>query len=104
MSNSSIGRPKKQGLPLQLKQSLFGISIECPFDGSNPDGCPLCAIRKLSLKERFEWVSRLTIEEATAIWAKHEKCLVTKEGVHSLRIVPVKIPDRSSQSSQSCGD
>jgi hypothetical protein len=103
MPNSSIGQPKKRSLPLQLKQSLFGLSIECPFDGKNPPGCQICDIRKLDIKARFEWVSRLTIEEAASIWAKHEECLLEKEGVHTLRIAPVKIPDKSSQASESRG-
>ncbi|MGA3006443.1 MAG: hypothetical protein ABSE59_01000 [Opitutaceae bacterium] len=63
----------------KLKQAVFGLSMVCPFDQSNPCDCQICEIRKLDLKDRFEWVSRLTKAEAEMIWAKHEECLKTKE-------------------------
>jgi hypothetical protein len=63
----------------ELKQSILGLVMACPFDQKNPSGCQLCEIRKLDLKLRYQWVSSLTIEEAEAIWATHEKCMISKE-------------------------
>jgi len=62
-----------------LAQSILGLTVACPFDQTNPPGCQLCEIRKLDLKTRFQWVSKLTLSEAQAIWGNHDKCLATKE-------------------------
>jgi hypothetical protein len=68
----------KPDLP-ELRQSILGLILACPFDGTKPPDCQLCEIRQLSLRLRFEWVNSLTIEEAAGIWATHEKCLTRKE-------------------------
>ncbi|HWZ93722.1 MAG TPA: hypothetical protein VNW30_00865 [Opitutaceae bacterium] len=70
--------PKKRTLQ-ELKQLVLGLSIACPFDQKNPLSCQLHEIRKLDLKTRFQWVSRLTLAEAEGIWASHEKCVLEKE-------------------------
>jgi hypothetical protein len=69
---------KKRGLP-ELRQLILGLAMACPFDQSNPPACQLYEIRNLGLKERFQWVSKLTLSEAEGIWAIHEKCINTKE-------------------------
>ncbi len=71
-------RPKKPAL-YELRQSILGLILACPFDGTNPPDCQLCEIRKFSLKTRFEWVNGLTLEEAEAVWANHEKCSMMKK-------------------------
>jgi len=53
--------------------------LACPFSGTNPPDCQLYEIRKLTLRERFEWVNGLTTEEAEAVWAHHEKCSMMKK-------------------------
>jgi hypothetical protein len=70
--------PKKRDLQ-ELKLLILGLSMACPLDQKNPPDCQLCEIRKLELKTRFQWVSRLTLAEAEGIWAAHEKCKMTKE-------------------------
>jgi len=70
--------PKKPDLQ-ELKQSILGLILACPVDGTNPPDCQLCEIRKLSLRMRFEWVNGLTLEEAEAVWINHEKCSMAKE-------------------------
>jgi Fe-S-cluster containining protein len=70
--------PKKPDLN-ELRQSILGLILACPFDGTNPPDCQLYEIRQLSLKTRFEWVNGLTLEEAEAVWTNHEKCLMTKK-------------------------
>ena len=70
--------PRKRTLQ-ELKQLILGLTMACPFDQTNPSSCQLHEIRKLDLKERFQWSARLTQEEAESIWANHEKCILTKE-------------------------
>jgi hypothetical protein len=71
-------QPKKRTLQ-ELKQLILGLTMACPFDQTNPTSCQLCEFRKLDLKERFQWTSRLTLEEAETIWANHEQCMLTRE-------------------------
>ena len=61
-----------------LKAKMVGLSVECPFDGTNPCTCPLFEIRKKSSIERLDWVDSLTDEAAANILANHQKCLSEK--------------------------
>jgi len=63
----------------RLKTAVIGLSIACPFDQSNPEGCPLCSIRKKPVKERLEWVKSLSDEELAAIYRYHGTCIVARE-------------------------
>jgi hypothetical protein len=63
----------------ELKESILGLVLACPFDGTKPPDCQLCEIRKRSLRARFEWANGLTLEEAENVWATHEKCLMAKK-------------------------
>ena len=62
-----------------LKAQIVGLSMKCPFDGTNPCVCPLHEIRKQSLTERFAWVQKLSEEEALEIVTNHQACLLDKE-------------------------
>jgi hypothetical protein len=77
-------QPKKRALQ-ELKQSILGLVMACPFDQTNPPDCQLCEIRQLDLKMRFQWVSGLTLAEAKGIWATHEECIMTKES-HEFKV------------------
>jgi hypothetical protein len=72
--------PKKPDLHLHLlRKAVLGLTAACPFDRTNPPACQLCEIRKINLNARFEWVSKLTLSEAQAIWGNHDKCLAKKK-------------------------
>jgi len=62
-----------------LKAQIVGLSMKCPFDGTNPCVCPLHEIRKQSLTERFLWVRKLSEEDAMNILTVHQACLLQKE-------------------------
>jgi len=64
---------------------MVGLSVECPFDGTNPCTCPLHEIRKKSLKERYEWAQKLSESDALNILTFHQVCLKEKE---TLPLVP----------------
>ena len=63
-----------------VKTKIFGLSVQCPFSGTNPCVCPLHEIRKKGLRERLEWAERLSETEALNILTFHQKCLEEKEG------------------------
>jgi hypothetical protein len=75
LTHRSVKKPNLQ----EPKQSILGLVLACPFDGTKPPDCQLCEFRRLPLGTRFEWVNALTLEEAEAIWGTHEKCLVLKQ-------------------------
>ena len=60
--------PKKSTLQ-ELKESILGLVLACPFDGTKPPDCRLSKVRQLNLRMRFEWVNGLKLEEAESIWA-----------------------------------
>lgn len=62
-----------------LKTELLGLSVECPFDGTNPLTCPLHKIRNTTLRERCDWAEKLTKDEALHILAFHRECLREKQ-------------------------
>jgi len=62
-----------------LRLDLVGLSVECPFDGTNPCTCPLHEIRKKTLRERYEWAQKLNKSDALSILFFHQDCLKQKE-------------------------
>jgi hypothetical protein len=62
-----------------LKTELVGLSVECPFDGTNPQTCPLHKIRKKSLRERCEWAEKLSKTDALKLLTFHHECLREKQ-------------------------
>ena len=62
-----------------LTSQVVGLSVACPFDGTNPCRCPLHDVRKRSLRERYAWVQSLSEAEAVTILTFHEACLLDKE-------------------------
>jgi hypothetical protein len=83
MLSSYSKRPPKVDQLQQLKQSVLGLVLECPFDQCNPADCQLFEIRQLELKDRFAWVMGLSGEELAAIWASHQMCVMAKKAAES---------------------
>ena len=63
-----------------LQKQVVGLSICCPFDQTNPCACPLYAVRKMGVMERFEWLHEQSEEDMLNVLAHHQKCLGNKRG------------------------
>lgn len=63
------------------KSAAFGLSVACPFDQGNPSTCPLHEVRKMNLKERYEWIQRLSDESTLHLLTHHQKCLGEKKSL-----------------------
>jgi len=72
MSNVSSATKK------ELLAKVFGLTMACPREQSNPPDCPLFEVRKLSLKERHEWVRNLSEGDMRMLLEHHEKCSARK--------------------------
>ncbi len=70
---------KKPGDNDGLFDLLVGLTFNCPYDQSNPEDCPLFAIRKLSSKERFIWAKGLDADQIIGICENHWECLAEKQ-------------------------
>jgi len=56
-----------------------GYVVSCPNCLDNPETCQLAKIRKLPLKERFQWVASLAENEIDAIVSGHNQCHIKVE-------------------------
>ncbi|MBI2516679.1 MAG: hypothetical protein HYV95_07155 [Opitutae bacterium] len=63
----------------QLIARVRALTVACPFSQDNPPDCPLCNIRKLSLKARIVWVNSLAPEVMEGLLQFHADCLYAKE-------------------------
>ena len=61
-----------------LHKEVFGLSVACPVDASNPCTCPLHEVRKMGVMERCEWLHELSNLKMLGILASHQKCLMGK--------------------------
>jgi len=61
-----------------MKAHLLGLTVACPYNLCNPVNCPLCDIRTLPMKERFQWVESLSIGEIESLLETHGSCLQKK--------------------------
>lgn len=53
---------------------IFGLAMECPLDGGNPDDCKFYQLRKLSVKERWKYVRTMSLEEKFRAYHRHKEC------------------------------
>lgn len=61
-----------------LRSQIFGLTMECPTMG-NPEECQLHEIRKLSIKDRFEWVESLTLDKCKELYDNHKECFYKRK-------------------------
>ena len=59
----------------QLRESLRELSESCPFHRSNPEDCPLFALRRMPCAEIRQWVNSLSEDELTYLAVYHHTCL-----------------------------
>lgn len=69
----------RDGRRVALENQALDLSRRCPIDGSNPDNCPLCGLRVLSLPERRAWIRRLKLEELEYLVTYHACCAKEKK-------------------------
>jgi len=62
----------------KLQGRVVALSVACPVDECNPPECPFHKLRKLPLRDRYEWVKGISEEEALRLLAFHEKCVEEK--------------------------
>jgi hypothetical protein len=68
-----------------LQKQVFGLSVCCPFDQGNPCDCPLHAVRKMGVMERFEWLHGQSEENMRNFLTSCQKCLEEKENLKKQR-------------------
>lgn len=56
----------------------MALSEACPFDGCNPDDCPLSGLRKMPRRKRLRWFNSLTEPDLTYLAAYHHICFAIK--------------------------
>lgn len=59
--------------------AILGLAAKCPFDQTNPVECPLYALRKRSMRERYAWVRAQSPATLEALYQHHRNCLARKE-------------------------
>jgi len=58
----------------QRALKVLQLTEACPYDGCNPDFCPLHDVRTLSREARKEWVALLSPEDLEYLMLHHELC------------------------------
>ena len=59
----------------KMAEKILHLTDACPFDGCNPEYCPLHDVRKLSPVARREWVGILSDEDLDYLTVHDEICL-----------------------------
>lgn len=54
---------------------LYGLMVDCPYK-NECNTCPLKDIRKLSLEERYEFITNLTENDMANLLFLHNTCSV----------------------------
>jgi hypothetical protein len=73
-----------QHLIEELRDELRPLARTCPVAevfpsaASNPEDCPLCAVRKLNQSQRFQWFDALTETDLDYLASYHQVCLTAK--------------------------
>ncbi|MCE0498779.1 MAG: DUF4339 domain-containing protein [Methylacidiphilales bacterium] len=63
----------------ELQAKVLSLSVACPYDQSNPRTCPLREVRKISLKEKREWIAKLSEMSMVDLNAFCQNCLAGKK-------------------------
>jgi len=57
-----------------LRDNLLSLAGNCPVERSNPEDCPLFAIRKLGPAKRLQWFNDLPKDDLAYLNAYHCVC------------------------------
>lgn len=79
MSHLEYALPAKTGDIANMKARVAGLIVSCPISQDNPDDCPLHAVRRLPLHERYHWLESLKPEQMRNFLNQHAVCIVRKE-------------------------
>ena len=61
-----------------LRDNLLGLFKHCPVELSNPEDCPLFAVRKAGPTRRLRWFNDLTEDDLVYLNAYHCICAQLK--------------------------
>lgn len=61
-----------------LQADLLSLSKACPSDQSNPEDCPLFALRTMQAARRAEWIEALPEDDRVYLAAYHHVCFATR--------------------------
>jgi len=64
----------------KLHGRIVALSVSCPDSECNPEECPFHEVRKMSLRERYQWSKTLSEDEALRLVQHHIKCVEEKTG------------------------
>jgi hypothetical protein len=59
---------------MALRDNALSLARYCPVEQSNPDDCPLFAVRKLKPARRRQWFDILTEDDLSYLNAYHSVC------------------------------
>ena len=54
---------------------LFGLLVECPLHGGNPDHCLFRSLRSMDLAERYRWTKEIGVDEAAVMRSRCAECM-----------------------------
>ena len=63
----------------RLRAWVFGLTMACPYDQTNPVDCPLCRIRVKPVAERMQWIDGIPDDKLQQIVTTHLLCLQQKQ-------------------------
>jgi len=79
MPNLEYAIPAKSGDNALLKARVAGLLVACPVTQDNPFDCPLQAVRRQPLRERYRWLEALHPDQLRGFLDQHAACIVRKE-------------------------
>lgn len=79
MNSSSCDANHKEN----LQKLIFSLACRCP--ATEQPNCPLGKVRKLTMRERYDWMLTQTEERLDAIYQEHHQCLSRQSQQSSLR-------------------
>lgn len=68
-----------------IRELVRELACECPFDGSNPEECPLFLLRQRPVHERASALGALPMPSLEQLVLRHWRCFLRKlEEIHSV--------------------
>jgi hypothetical protein len=78
MATLEYALPPKSGEAALLKSRTMGLLVACPLLQDNPVDCPLHALRRQPLRERYRWLNELPPTQVQRLLEQHAECFNQK--------------------------